>query len=82
MEKNRKPSNPRVHNPDGIHAIEARNEDCVTLRDEVAKSVLNGIVSSNTEGMSNGMAFTNENIKQFVEVSFLFAEEFLKHREL
>ena len=78
----KKPSNPRMQLFDGMYASDAYKEnDFITLRDEVAKSVLNGIISSNTEGMANGMALTKENIKSFVEVSFLFADEFLKQRE-
>lgn len=47
METNlEKPSNPRMSNPDGVYASEARLEDCVTLRDEIAMRAMQGHLSS------------------------------------
>jgi len=40
-----KPSNPRMHNPDGQYASEARNEDYVSLRDEFAKAAMGTILN-------------------------------------
>lgn len=36
-------SNPRMHNPDGMYASEARNEDYFSLLDYFAGQALNGI---------------------------------------
>lgn len=47
METNlEKPSNPRMSNPEGVYASEARLEDCVTLRDEIAMRAMQGYLSS------------------------------------
>jgi hypothetical protein len=34
-----------MHNPDGMYASEARNEDCVTLRDLFAAKAMQGFLS-------------------------------------
>lgn len=52
METNlEKPSNPRMSNPDGVYASEARLEDCVTLRDNFAGLALQALLSQPNIGM-------------------------------
>jgi hypothetical protein len=41
-----KVSNPRMTNPDGMYASEARGEDCVTLRDDFAGKAMQGFLSN------------------------------------
>ena len=40
------PSNPRMTNPDGMYASEARNEDCVTLRDHYAGLAMQAMINN------------------------------------
>ena len=42
----KKPSNPRMTNPDGVYASEARLEDCVTLRDYAHVHFMSAIISN------------------------------------
>jgi hypothetical protein len=42
----KKPSNPRMHNPDGMYASEARSEDCVTLRDHFAGLAMQAMINN------------------------------------
>ncbi len=44
--ENKKQSNPRMHNPDGMYASEVRLEDCVTLRDCFANSAMKAMLSN------------------------------------
>lgn len=44
--ENKKPSNPRMHNLDGMYASEARQEDYVSLRDYFANSAMQAMLSN------------------------------------
>jgi hypothetical protein len=80
METNlEKPSNPRMSNPDGVYASEARLEDCVTLRDNFAGIALQGI-------LNNGLKINDESkvLEAYEAVSlnaYLIADAMLKVRQ-
>jgi hypothetical protein len=74
METNKKPSNPRMHNPDGLYASEARLEDCVTLRDYFANSAMQGLIS-------NFKGDVSANYETIAIVSYKLADAMLKQRE-
>lgn len=76
--ESKKPSNPRMHNPDGIHASEARNEDCVTLRDYFANSAMQGHLASE---YGAGIHCTKENQELLAEAFYNIADAMLKQRE-
>lgn len=42
----KKPSNPRMSNPDGVYASEARLEDCFTLRDHFAGLAMQAMINN------------------------------------
>ena len=46
METKEKPSNPRMTNPDGMYASEARAEDCFSLRDHYAGLAMQGLLAN------------------------------------
>ena len=76
----RKPSNPRMHNPDGMYASEARNEDCVTLRDIFANSAMQAIMS---KGITiSGESEVKEAFEYLSKTAYLLADAMLKQREL
>ncbi len=77
--ENTKPSNPRMHNPDGMYASEARAEDFYSLRDHFANSAMQGIISANTESFANGMGI---NFKNLAIESYEIADEMLKIRSI
>lgn len=81
MEKNKKPSNPRMHNNDGMYASEAMAEDYVSLRDHFAGLAMKSIISSNFyDGCTgnNGLP-----VPEFISrQSYIFADAMLKQREL
>jgi hypothetical protein len=79
-ENEKKPSNPRMHNPDGLYASEARLEDCVTLRDYFANSAMQSIVGGglnvkNEEAILEAYDYVAKN-------AYLLADAMLKQREL
>jgi len=79
-EKTKKPSNPRMHNPDGMYAGAARNEDFFSLRDEIAIKAMVTI-------LSKGITISDENmVKQAYDAvafnSYLISDAMLKQREL
>ena len=79
--ENKKPSNPRMHNPDGMYASEARLEDCVTLRDYFANSAMQGLLSSyiGSSDVYSDIRFKSEEISKRV---YQLADAMLKQREL
>jgi hypothetical protein len=78
--ENKKPSNPRMHNPDGMYASEARNEDFVSLRDYFANSAMQGMISTFNDKTSF------DTFKHCAEdlaiTSYQIADAMLKQREL
>ncbi len=73
-----KPSNPRMHNPDGEYASEARKEDYVSLRDIFADSAMKSILNhKNYDGQQ--LYELNEN--RFISLHF-DSEVTEKDREL
>ena len=80
METNlEKPSNPRMHNVDGMYATEARAEDFVSLRDTFAGIALQGI-------LNNGLKINDESkvLQAYEAVSinaYLLADAMLKVRQ-
>jgi len=77
-----KPSNPRMSNPDGVYASEARLEDCVTLRDTFAGLALQGFVSNRkySEMFSGNNGFP---IPDFIaKTAYEIADAMLKIRSL
>lgn len=75
----KKPSNPRMHNPDGMYASEARNEDFVTLRDEIAMRALQGHLASE---YYTGQNTSEENLIGIAKNMYSFADAMLKIREI
>lgn len=75
--ENTKPSNPRMHNPDGVYASEARLEDCFTLRDYFAGQYLQGHLSSEYYA---GQNTSKENVLAISKTAFLFADAMLEAR--
>jgi hypothetical protein len=73
-----KPNNPRMTHPDGMYASEARSEDFVSLRDEFAKSAMQGMISN--RGMYD--VITESAIKSLSKESYLIADAMLKQREI
>lgn len=88
--ENKKPSNPRLHNPDGMYASEARNEDCVTLRDIFANSAIQKPVITKPRGIFNyikwffGLSYRGNNLTAEViaQNAYCVADAMLKEREL
>lgn len=80
METNKKPSNPRMHNPDGLYASEARLEDCVTLRDYFANSAMQGYLSSHAHPEASNPL--NGRYDEMAKESYSIADAMLKQREL
>jgi sigma54-dependent transcription regulator len=78
MKTNKIPSNPRMSNPDGVYASEARLEDCVTLRDEIAMRALQGHLASEYYA---GMNSNKENLLGIARTMYLFADAMLEVRE-
>jgi hypothetical protein len=76
----KKPSNPRMHNPDGMYASEARSEDCVTLRDIFANSAMQSILSAGITVKTE--ADVLEAYDYAAKNSYLIADAMLKQREL
>ena len=76
-EQEKKPSNTRMHNPDGMYASEARSEDCVTLRDIFANSAMQGIMSNSS--VFGVKTMYNDDIAR---LAYSIADELLKQREL
>jgi hypothetical protein len=79
--ENKKPSNPRMHNPDGMYASEARNEDFVSLRDYFANSAMQSIISKGLETQSQNWNF-GDIINELAKDSYRIADAMLKQREL
>lgn len=71
METNDKPSNPRMQNPDGMYASEARSEDFFSLRDHYAGLAMQYFVNANNGNFSYNDA----------EQIFYIADTMLKVRE-
>ena len=78
METKTKPSNPRLRNLDGQFAYEARQEDCVTLRDEIAMRALQGHLASEYYA---GINSEKENLLGIARTMYLFADAMLEVRE-
>ena len=78
METNKIPSNPRMSNPDGVYASEARLEDCVTLRDEIAMRAMQGHLASEYGVMVHSDDY---NRKALAQEFYKIADEMLKVRE-
>lgn len=74
-----KPSNPRLHQPDGEYAAEARKEDCVTLLDMFANGAMQGLIAAKLENVygNNDMPIPD----YIAELSYQMAESMLKQRE-
>ena len=78
MEEIKKPSNPRMTNPDGMYASEARLEDYFDLRDHFAGLAMQGMLSNPSMfDILNGNA--NEIASR---LSYELADAMLKQREL
>jgi len=75
---NKKPSNPRMTHPDGTYASEARKEDYVTLRDDLASKAMQGLLSNNSMIDSTG----EKEFKWLAETSYQIADEMLKQRDV
>lgn len=71
-EQENKPSNPRMYNPDGIYASQARGEDCVTLRDYFAAKAMIYFIEANHGN------FCDNDASQI----YYIADTMLKQREL
>ena len=71
MGTNDKPSNPRMQNPDGMYASEARAEDFFSLRDHYAGLAMQYFVNAN-----NGNFCEND-----AEQIFYIADTMLKVRK-
>ena len=78
METNKIPSNPRMTNPDGVYASEARLEDCVTLRDEIAMRAMQGHLASEYGAMVHSDDY---NRKALAQESYKIADMMLEARE-
>lgn len=72
-----KPSNPRMQNPDGMYASEARNEDFYSLRDFFAGNFLQGHLASEYYA---GMNTSKENLIGIAKTAYLFADAMLEVR--
>ncbi len=87
--ENKKPSNPRMHNPDGIYAEDAMREDCVTLRDYAQIKFMSAIIlnadtmreitKSWTQAPKNNRCDFEEMI---AKIGGSYADAMLKQREL
>lgn len=87
--ENKKPSNPRMHNPDRIYAEDAMREDCVTLRDYAQIKFMSAIISnadtmreitkSWTQAPKNNRCDFEEMI---AKIGGSYADAMLKQREL
>jgi hypothetical protein len=83
----KKISNPRMSNPDGMYASEARLEDCVTLRDYAHVHFMSAIIS-NADTMREITKTYNSSQKDkridfeelVAKISFSYADAMLKIR--
>lgn len=75
--KQKEVSNPRMHNPDGVHASEARSEDYFSLRDYFAGKAMNGYLSAIHEVINRGMVIDAYNI---ANECYIIADAMLKVR--
>ena len=78
METKNTLSNPRMYNPDGMYASEARNEDYVSLRDEIAIRCLQGHLASEYGVM---MHSDDYNRKALAQEFYKIADIMLEVRE-
>ncbi len=74
-----KPSNPRMHNSDGMYASEARAEDYVSLRDHFAGLAMSGHLASK---YGAGVYCTKQNMDYLARGFYEMADSMLKAREL
>lgn len=72
-----KTSNPRMQNPDGMYAAEARNEDFYSLRDFFAGAFLQGHLASEYYAGTNK---TKENLIGIAKTAYMFADAMLEVR--
>lgn len=83
----KKPSNPRMSNPDGMYANEARAEDCVTLRDYAHVHFMSAIISNAdtmreiTKTYNSAPKYKRVDFEELVaKLSFSYADAMLKVR--
>jgi len=70
-------SNPRMHNPDGIYASEARGEDYYSLRDYFAGKAMNGYLSASVDVINRGFPIDAHNI---ANECYIIADAMIKAR--
>jgi hypothetical protein len=88
MEKDlKKPSNPRMHNPDGMYASEARLEEFVTLRDYAHIHFMSAVISNAdtmreiTKTYNSAQKDKRIDFQELVaQISFGYANAYLKVR--
>jgi len=78
METNKIPSNPRLRNLDGNYAYEERQEDYVSLRDEIAMRAMQGHLASEYGAMVHSDDYGR---KALAQEFYKIADEMLKVRE-
>ena len=80
--ENKKPSNPRMTNLDGMYAAEARAEDFFSLRDYFANSAMQGILSNPNwmKEYKNEKYLMQSDIAS--KVAYDYADAMLKQREI
>lgn len=79
METNKIISNPRMSNPDGMYASEARAEDYFSLRDHFAGLAMQGYVASE---YGAGIHCDREDMQYLASSFYDMADAMLKQREL
>jgi hypothetical protein len=75
----KKISNPRMSNPDGMYASEARAEDYYSLRDHFAGQYLQGHLASEYYA---GQNTSKENLIGIAKCAYFFADAMLEVRSL
>lgn len=88
MNEKEKIENPRLHNPDGMYASEARNEPCVTLRDYAQIKFMSAIISNADTMRELTREYKNQSSKNKVEFEDMisklggfYADSMLRHRK-